>query len=67
MHDALKSFYYCKKNAMQKKKILFISSDCHGNAFFMKILSANLYESQFRRFCDKNIMYLSFKFFFSKS
>ena len=53
MHDELKSFYF----RCAKENFLFILSNCHGNAFSVE----NIYEFQFPRFRDENIVYLVFK------
>ena len=53
MHDELKSFYF----RCAKENFLFILSNCHRNAFSVE----NIYEFQFPRFRDENIVYLVFK------
>ena len=68
MRDALKSFHFRKKRRCAKKNFLFILSNCHGNAFFMKEFKWEIfYESHFHRFRHENIVYLAFKFVVNKN
>ena len=67
MSDALKSFYLCKKKVNARKGIFFLFYRIVKDTLFLwKNMSENLYEPQFHRFCDNNIVDLAFKFVLNK-
>ena len=68
MRDALKSFYFRKKKSMQEKEFSFYFIQLSTKRFFYERISVeNLYESQFCRFRDQNVVYLTFKFVLNRN
>ena len=66
MRDPLKSFYFRKKSRCAKRDFLFFYQIVIETYFYERILVENLYESQFRRLRDENIVRLAFEFVLNK-
>ena len=67
MRDALKPFFFRRKKSTREKEFSFYQILLEILFFNGKISVKNLYELQFPRFLNENIVYLAFKFVLNKN